>query len=253
MSDDRASDVHFALDHSHAADLMINSLERSVRTRLYFTSESHLHTLLNVLRYPGNDAKQIISGDVTNALESVAELSYMTQIVIRLFETEVFGTGPTYRCEISFSPGAVNEPVTDKSATLAPYMTLTKSIPGQDLVRLFSNAKEKLNEQVAAVQEEIAPLSLTIERNNDSPASRHKRFNETVVLSNGKYETSDTWEDDCSPRRTTKKRIVRRASSSGANMFSNKIIKAFSISLSSGALETIGDENSAKLSTSSHM
>ena len=46
------TDVRFMLDQSHAENLSIRTLGRSVRTRLYFTSESHLYTLLNVLRYP---------------------------------------------------------------------------------------------------------------------------------------------------------------------------------------------------------
>ncbi|CAN0545937.1 unnamed protein product, partial [Ectocarpus sp. 12 AP-2014] len=48
---DSEVDMRYQLDLSHVHDLPINSLGRRVRTRLYFTSESHLHTLLNVLRY----------------------------------------------------------------------------------------------------------------------------------------------------------------------------------------------------------
>jgi hypothetical protein len=44
--------IHSTLDTSHAefGDLDIRSLKRAVRTRLYFTSESHCISLLNVLR-----------------------------------------------------------------------------------------------------------------------------------------------------------------------------------------------------------
>ena len=82
---DKLTDMRFHLDHSHSEDLDINSLGRAVRTRLYFTSESHLHTLLNVLRYPGPGEDCAISAEGLSMLDEVNELSYLTQIVLRLF------------------------------------------------------------------------------------------------------------------------------------------------------------------------
>jgi hypothetical protein len=45
--------IHSTLDTSHAefGDLDIRSLKRAVRTRLYFTSESHIISMINVLRH----------------------------------------------------------------------------------------------------------------------------------------------------------------------------------------------------------
>uniref|UniRef100_A0A8C5TPE0 Inositol hexakisphosphate and diphosphoinositol-pentakisphosphate kinase n=1 Tax=Malurus cyaneus samueli TaxID=2593467 RepID=A0A8C5TPE0_9PASS len=57
----------------------VMSPERHVRTRLYFTSESHVHSLLSTLRYGA-------LCDVTVGYNVVNELNYMTQIVIMLYE-----------------------------------------------------------------------------------------------------------------------------------------------------------------------
>lgn len=122
-------DMRYNLDLSHAADLPINSLGRRVRSRLYFTSESHLHTLLNVLRYApvytslpveGGDGPLLGSG-ARALLGSTTELCYLTQISFRLFEqvTNVLPeeSGPQqqlvlptrqFRVEVQFSPGVVD-------------------------------------------------------------------------------------------------------------------------------------------------
>lgn len=157
------SDLHYSLDHTHAEDLEINSLGRNVRTRLYFTSESHLHTLLNVLRYSKN-GESVISEEGKQILESVPELSYLTQIIIRLFETEN-GTGePSFRCEISFSPGAVNDPLVDKSSELSPYVTISSAVTFELMISILdagieishsgnrSNLKKAAGEVVLADQ-----------------------------------------------------------------------------------------------------
>jgi inositol-hexakisphosphate/diphosphoinositol-pentakisphosphate 1-kinase len=65
----------------------VSSPGRHVRTRLYFTSESHVHSLLTVLRHGGllpltdkqwYRAMQYVS--------MVSELNYMSQIVVMLYE-----------------------------------------------------------------------------------------------------------------------------------------------------------------------
>uniref|UniRef100_A0A4W6FWQ9 Inositol hexakisphosphate and diphosphoinositol-pentakisphosphate kinase n=1 Tax=Lates calcarifer TaxID=8187 RepID=A0A4W6FWQ9_LATCA len=61
---------------------------RHVRTRLYFTSESHVHSLLSVFRYGGllDEEKDQQWKQAMDYLSAVTELNYMTQIVIMLYE-----------------------------------------------------------------------------------------------------------------------------------------------------------------------
>lgn len=191
---------------------MINSLERNVRTRLYFTSESHLHTLLNILRYPCDEV-ELIPKDGVVMLDALSELSYMTQIVIRLFESVVDGES-NYRCEISFSPGAIADPTTDKSSALYPYVVLNKFIPGKDLIRVLSDANWKLNTVPFAVSPEQQNVT-----NDSKPDGIHlQRIIETVVLSNNTYDTPDTWEELESPVRVAGRRIVTRRSVSATRI-----------------------------------
>ena len=135
---DEADELHYQIDHSHAEDLAINSLGRSVRTRLYFTSESHLHTLLNVFRYPADGNSCCFSEDGLAKLNEIPELSYLTQVVIRLFEDSM--EPRNFRCEISFSPGATNDPWSSKKSELAPYIFLNKSIPFDDFMKCVEDA-----------------------------------------------------------------------------------------------------------------
>jgi inositol hexakisphosphate/diphosphoinositol-pentakisphosphate kinase len=91
----------------YSADLSINSMGRRVRSRLYFTSESHLHSLLNVLRFPSSAASPL-SQKGQDILASASELCYLTQVVLRLFEEPVTFSR-RFRVEIMFSPGKLCE------------------------------------------------------------------------------------------------------------------------------------------------
>uniref|UniRef100_A0A3Q3XLS0 Inositol hexakisphosphate and diphosphoinositol-pentakisphosphate kinase n=1 Tax=Mola mola TaxID=94237 RepID=A0A3Q3XLS0_MOLML len=82
---------------------------RHVRTRLYFTSESHVHSLLSVFRYGGllDEEKDRQWKQAMDYLSAVTELNYMTQIVIMLYEDN--DKEPTseerFHVELHFSPG----------------------------------------------------------------------------------------------------------------------------------------------------
>uniref|UniRef100_A0A452DVW5 Inositol hexakisphosphate and diphosphoinositol-pentakisphosphate kinase n=1 Tax=Capra hircus TaxID=9925 RepID=A0A452DVW5_CAPHI len=74
---------------------------RHVRTRLYFTSESHVHSLL-ISMSPCLFADALILGHC-----AISELNYMTQIVIMLYEdnTQDPLSEERFHVELHFSPG----------------------------------------------------------------------------------------------------------------------------------------------------
>ncbi|XP_036300045.1 inositol hexakisphosphate and diphosphoinositol-pentakisphosphate kinase 1 isoform X17 [Pipistrellus kuhlii] len=82
---------------------------RHVRTRLYFTSESHVHSLLNVFRYGGllDETKDAQWQRALAYLSAISELNYMTQIVIMLYEdnTQDPLSEERFHVELHFSPG----------------------------------------------------------------------------------------------------------------------------------------------------
>ncbi|XP_015198709.2 inositol hexakisphosphate and diphosphoinositol-pentakisphosphate kinase 2 isoform X10 [Lepisosteus oculatus] len=82
---------------------------RHVRTRLYFTSESHVHSLLSIFRYGGllNEEKDQQWKRAMDYLSAVSELNYMTQIVIMLYEdnNKDPSSEERFHVELHFSPG----------------------------------------------------------------------------------------------------------------------------------------------------
>ncbi|XP_055790770.1 inositol hexakisphosphate and diphosphoinositol-pentakisphosphate kinase 2-like isoform X7 [Salvelinus fontinalis] len=82
---------------------------RHVRTRLYFTSESHVHSLLSIFRYGGllDEVKDQQWKQAMDYLSAVSELNYMTQIVIMLYEdnNKDPGSEERFHVELHFSPG----------------------------------------------------------------------------------------------------------------------------------------------------
>ncbi|XP_073724809.1 inositol hexakisphosphate and diphosphoinositol-pentakisphosphate kinase 1 isoform X8 [Misgurnus anguillicaudatus] len=82
---------------------------RHVRTRLYFTSESHVHSLLNIFRYGGllDELKDEQWKQAMDYLSAVTELNYMTQIVIMLYEdnNKDPSSEERFHVELHFSPG----------------------------------------------------------------------------------------------------------------------------------------------------
>ncbi|CAN1272342.1 Inositol hexakisphosphate and diphosphoinositol-pentakisphosphate kinase VIP2 [Linum perenne] len=90
--DDDDKETKYRLDPKYAN---VKTPDRHVRTRLYFTSESHIHSLMNVLRYCNLDESlhgedSLVCDNALERLHKTKELDYMSYIVLRMFEnTEV--------------------------------------------------------------------------------------------------------------------------------------------------------------------
>jgi len=143
-------------------------MDRSVRTRLYFTSESHLHSILNVLKYPRNPERCAFSASGLSLLDEVRELSYLTQVVIRLYKSK--DNPGKMRAEIYFSPGAVNDPTTGlgRSALLAPYVLLNGDIDYEDLIGCLDDAINASDERLGS-EDDLLASPVTRERANSKP------------------------------------------------------------------------------------
>lgn len=83
---------------------------KMVYTRMYFTSESHIHGILNVLRYGySSSGLRAVTEDGMKALDEVPEYDYLSHILLRLFENDLYDINDPrrFRVELSFSPGCV--------------------------------------------------------------------------------------------------------------------------------------------------
>lgn len=130
----------------------LESAKRSASpcTRLYFTKESHVHTLLNIV---------YLSGIPTRISKSdIPELDYLTQITFELYERIGQGTPfnspitphgpqspqtPEYSLRIGFSPGAGNPNILDLQMdsrhclSVMPRRNLTDHLPLEAALKYY--------------------------------------------------------------------------------------------------------------------
>ena len=90
---------------------MVKSNWRHVRSRYYFTSASHMYTLLNILKL-GTDSILIDEKDreVKDRLDAILRLDFMSNFVFRLFENlkaENNDDPRRFRLEIMVNRGSV--------------------------------------------------------------------------------------------------------------------------------------------------
>jgi hypothetical protein len=95
-----------------------------------------MHTLLNVLKYSGD--KPLVCPEGLAVLDSISEIGYLSQIVIRLFEDRL--NPENVHCELNFSPGAVHDPLSEESSEVAPTVLLDKGIPCDTLIEHLGRA-----------------------------------------------------------------------------------------------------------------
>lgn len=110
---DNNTDMRYLINMDYSFDLNINTMGRRIRTRLYFSSESHLHTILNVLRFTKcDDGRSLLSKEGLAKLNGTPEICYLTQFVMRVFEDRGrdMNDPKRFRVEMLFSPGATATP-----------------------------------------------------------------------------------------------------------------------------------------------
>lgn len=94
---------------SNGLDDSVRSTWRHIRTRLYFTSASHMYTLLHTLKL-GVDSILIDENDVEtkNQLDGILRLDFMSGFVFRLFEDLNVNVGDPgrFKLEIMVNRGA---------------------------------------------------------------------------------------------------------------------------------------------------
>ncbi|XP_055304480.1 inositol hexakisphosphate and diphosphoinositol-pentakisphosphate kinase isoform X8 [Sitodiplosis mosellana] len=168
----------------------VTSPGRHVRTRLYFTSESHIHSLLTVLR-SGGLVDVMTDEQWRRAMEYisiVSELNYMSQIVIMLYEdpTKNVLSEERFHVELHFSPG-VN-------------CCVQKNLPPGPGFRPHSR-NDSIASKNTSGEDDSAPAR--IEEESDSPIDEQKK---TVNQKSGD-ESTDMLENP--PRIVSKHRHSR--------------------------------------------
>ncbi|KAK2966944.1 hypothetical protein RJ640_002129 [Escallonia rubra] len=169
QDDDEDKETKYRLDPKYAN---VRTPDRHVRTRLYFTSESHIHSLMNVLRYCNLDESLLGEASLVcdNALERLyrtKELDYMSYIVLRMFEnTEVALEDPKrYRIEMTFSRGADLSPLEKNDSEAASlHQEHTLPIMGPERLQevasyLTLETMEKMIRPFAMPAEDFPPPS----------------------------------------------------------------------------------------------
>jgi len=124
----------YRLDHEHIDASAINSLTRHVRTRLYFTSESHIMSMFHILRARGGTYPPVIPEDTETLVGADRELNYLTQIVFKVFEDKCYEIDDPRRflAQMFYSTGARHDILDSEAYSIRPGSETKSSIFGTD-------------------------------------------------------------------------------------------------------------------------
>ncbi|XP_077451781.1 inositol hexakisphosphate and diphosphoinositol-pentakisphosphate kinase 1 isoform X6 [Stigmatopora argus] len=201
---------------------------RHVRTRLYFTSESHVHSLLSVFRYGKllDDEKDQQWRQAMDYLSAVTELNYMTQIVIMLYEdnNKEPSSEERFHVELHFSPGVKG--CDDEENVPLGFGFRPASSENQDKKPNQGSMEDLSQDQPD--QALIVSEPINIQRR--SPMVRNRKTGSMEVLS----ETSPSQSSKCcTPHRlfpSGSRQSPDIKSASGLELLSMPPVKRFSVS-----------------------
>ncbi|KAM4572208.1 inositol hexakisphosphate and diphosphoinositol-pentakisphosphate kinase 1 isoform 7-T7 [Odontesthes bonariensis] len=201
---------------------------RHVRTRLYFTSESHVHSLLSMFRYGGllDEVKDQQWKQAMDYLSAVTELNYMTQIVIMLYEdnNKDPSSEERFHVELHFSPGVKG--CEDEENVPLGFGFRPASSENEDKKPDQGSLEDLSQDQT----DEALLVSESINIQRRSPMIRNRKTGSMEVLS----ETSPTH----SSKGSTSHRLFQSCSrqspeikpAGGLELFSMLAVKRFSVS-----------------------
>ncbi|XP_058485221.1 inositol hexakisphosphate and diphosphoinositol-pentakisphosphate kinase 2 isoform X10 [Solea solea] len=155
---------------------------RHVRTRLYFTSESHVHSLLSFFRYGGllDEEKDQQWKRAMDYLSAVSELNYMTQIVIMLYEdnNKDVTSEERFHVELHFSPGVKGVEEEDNAPTGFGFRPASAEVARQK-----ESDPGSLEDLSRDETDRAGPLSEPITIQKRSPLVRNRKTGSMEVLS----------------------------------------------------------------------
>ncbi|XP_044048645.1 inositol hexakisphosphate and diphosphoinositol-pentakisphosphate kinase 2 isoform X5 [Siniperca chuatsi] len=219
---------------------------RHVRTRLYFTSESHVHSLLSVFRYGGllDEEKDQQWKQAMDYLSAVTELNYMTQIVIMLYEdnNKDPSSEERFHVELHFSPGVKG--CEDEENVPLGFGFRPASSENQDKKPNQGSLEDLSQDQPDQALHVSEPINIQ----RRSPMIRNRKtgsmevLSETSPIQSSKGCTSHRLFPSCSHQSPEIKPTIGLGGHLIAELFSMPAVKRFSVSFARHPTNEPSDE-----------